>query len=161
MTAAAPFLSDHTAHLIGATIILGALLWMAADVALFIAGLVVERHVQRALGDGIPDHIADLDCYSAVAAFAAPEPSGRGRDLPAGERMTATLPESAAIEAEWTRALRIGLERHGRTPIFDALTAEMGRDTEPTAACFHCRRGMHDACNSGETPCRCCTGRES
>lgn len=41
----------------------------------------------------------------------------------------ATLPQSASRETEWARALMIGLERHGPTPIFTMLAAEM--DYEP------------------------------
>ena len=39
---------------------------------------------------------------------------------------TATLPSSAARETVWARALRIGLYRHGATPLYDAVVAELG-----------------------------------
>ena len=38
----------------------------------------------------------------------------------------ATIPSSAARETVWARALRDGLERHGPTPTFWAVVADLG-----------------------------------
>lgn len=38
---------------------------------------------------------------------------------------------SAAQEQPWSRALRLGLEKYGPTPIFDALAAEFAAPKKP------------------------------
>ena len=44
---------------------------------------------------------------------------------------------------------------NGRNPLGAfTITAAIGSATQEP--CFYCRRGMHDSCISGETPCRCC-----
>lgn len=43
-----------------------------------------------------------------------------------GGVVTPTIPTSAARETPWARALRDALERHGPTPTFDAVAADLG-----------------------------------
>jgi hypothetical protein len=42
----------------------------------------------------------------------------------------------------------------GRSNPLAAFTIHDGQTQPP---CFYCRRGMHDSCISGLTPCRCCS----